>query len=82
MKKITYSKAATKTLRKMPKPTATRIMAKVEQYATDPASLGNLVKALQGQQAMRLRVGDYRVIFNEDAHVIAVIKVAPRGGAY
>lgn len=30
----------------------------------------------------RLRVGDWRVIFTEDGTVIAIIKIAPRGGVY
>jgi mRNA interferase RelE/StbE len=31
---------------------------------------------------MRLRVGDWRVVFTEDGHVLAVIRIAPRGGVY
>lgn len=82
MKTITYSREATKTLTRMPANTAKLIRAKIEQYAADPASLANNVKALKGMDASRLRVGDWRVIFSETGEVVAVIKVAPRGGAY
>lgn len=83
MKRITYSKDALRTLRRMPANVAALIRSKIEQYATDPASLANNVKALKGEEGVfRLRVGDWRVIFAEDGVVIAIIRVAPRGAAY
>jgi len=59
-----------------------RIRAKIEQYAADPASLANNVKRLRGGNEMRLRVGDWRVIFREDGVVLAIIRIAPRSEAY
>ena len=59
---IRYSKAAARALMHMPTNTAKRIRAKIEQYATDPASLANNVKRLRGGNEMRLRVGDWRMI--------------------
>ena len=41
-----------------------RIIAKIEQYAGHPESLANQVIALTGSKYRRLRVGDYRVIFD------------------
>lgn len=83
MKEIAYSPDALKTLMRMPANTAQLIRSKVQQYAADPASLANNVKALKGMPGLiRLRVGDWRVIFRETGEVIAVTKVAPRGGAY
>lgn len=83
MKQITYSRAAIKTLSRMPANTVALIRAKLSQYAADPASLANNVKALKNTDgAFRLRVGDWRVIFTDEGVVIAVIKVVPRGGAY
>jgi mRNA interferase RelE/StbE len=80
---ITYSKDALKTLSRMPANTARLIRSKIEQYAADPGSLANNVKQLKGGSGeLRLRVGDWRVIFREDGIVIAVIRIAPRGGAY
>ena len=57
-------------------------MAKIESYADDPNRLANLVKRLQGSTALRLRVGDYRIVFEETADEIVVTKIAPRGSAY
>lgn len=83
MKQISYSREAIKTLIKMPANTAKLIQSKIEQYANDPASLTNNVKTLKGGEGlMRLRVGDWRVIFTEDGRVLEIIKIAPRGGAY
>ncbi|MEW5425270.1 type II toxin-antitoxin system RelE/ParE family toxin [Amorphus sp. 3PC139-8] len=83
MNRIAYSRGALKTLSRIPANTARLIRSKIEQYATDPASLANNVKSLKGEPGYsRLRVGDWRAIFSEDGEVIAVIRVAPRGGAY
>lgn len=45
-------------------------------------SQANNVKVLAGSRRMRLRVGDFRVIFEEDADVIVVLDIGPRGGIY
>jgi len=82
MKKIAYSKQAIKTLSKMPANESVRIRSKLRQYADDPASQVNNVKKLQGRDAYRLRVGDWRVIFDENDVVIDVIKVGARGSIY
>lgn len=83
MKKVAYSKDALKTLRRIPANVAASIRAKIGQYAADPASLANNVKALKGVDGgYRLRVGDWRIIFTEDGVVIAIVRIAPRGGAY
>ena len=82
MKQIAFSKTAVRALRRMPSHAAALIRAKIKQYATDPESLGNNVKALRGRDGFRLRVGDWRVIFDEDGRVISVLEIGPRGGAY
>jgi mRNA interferase RelE/StbE len=83
VRQITYARDALKTLRSIDNATAKRIQAKVAQYAEDPASLTNQVKRLQGEERLwRLRVGDWRVIFNQDMVVVHVVRVASRGSAY
>ncbi|RDJ21795.1 type II toxin-antitoxin system RelE/ParE family toxin [Bosea caraganae] len=83
MKRITYSRDAIKTLQRIPANIAATIRAKVEQYAAEPSSLANNVKALKGEPGYyRLRVGDWRVVFSEDGQVILIVRVAPRGSAY
>lgn len=82
MKPITYKPAALKVLRRMSRTEAKRITGKIEQYASDPASLANNVKALKGREGIRLRVGDWRVIMDDQGDVLDVLKIGPRGGVY
>ncbi|MFD2181920.1 type II toxin-antitoxin system RelE/ParE family toxin [Rhodoplanes azumiensis] len=76
---IAYRKSALRALLRMPPSTARSIRSKIEQYAADPASLANNVKRLRGRDGYRLRVGDYRVIFDQDGVVMDIIEVGLRG---
>ena len=83
VKQITYSKAALRTLMRMPVNVARLIRSKIEQYAANPVSLQNNVKSLKGESGyFRLRVGDWRILFSEDRGTIVIVRIAPRGGAY
>jgi mRNA interferase RelE/StbE len=82
--KITYTSQAAKALLKMPRKMANLIRQKLEQIANDPfASIPN-AKKLQDRPGYRLRVGDWRVIYeiNKSEIVIIVMKLAPRGEVY
>lgn len=57
------------------------IIGKIEAYANDPASQQNNVKSLKGIDAIRLRVGDWRVIMQSGV-VLDVLDIGPRGGIY
>ena len=81
MKTISYQPAVLKTLRKIPANTAKRIVSKINEYAANPAAQANNIKALKGTDAIRLRVGDWRVVMI-DGLVIEVIKIAARGDVY
>ena len=62
---------------------ADRIREKIRQYADEPKSLANNVKALAGSPYVRLRVGDGRVIMDDSERaVLAIIKIGPRGDVY
>lgn len=83
MKQIAFSKDALRTLSRMPANTSKLIRAKIGQYASNPAAQANNVISLKGQTGIyRLRIGDWRVLFSETGDVVAIIKIAPRGGAY
>lgn len=82
MRPISYTRQALKTLRRMPADTAQRIIAKIEQYAQEPETQANNVTALKGREGIRLRVGDWRVIMNDDGVVLAVLEIGPRGSVY
>lgn len=78
MKQVRYSLDASRALRKH-RADAERIKAKIEHYAT--TGVGD-VKRLVGRPALRLRVGDYRVIFIEDREFVSVTEIGPRGSIY
>jgi mRNA interferase RelE/StbE len=82
MKKIAYSNQARKELMRINIEDSQRIRSKIERYARHPGSLSNNVKRLKGRPALRLRVGDWRVIFNESTESIDVLVIGPRGSVY
>ena len=61
---------------------ALRIQEKLAAYALDPASLANQVTELRGSPLKRLRVGDFRILFEETDAQIIVSKIGPRGSIY
>ena len=82
MKQVVFHASALRTLARMPRNEADRIRRKVCQYADDPASLKANVKKLQGREGFRLRVGNWRVIFDENGDVLDVLDVDSRGSIY
>ena len=83
--KIEWATKAVKDMRRLSAPTRTRIVAKVEQYAADPASLANNVIRLADSRYRRLRVGSYRVLFSVETNaitVLVVLRVRHRREAY
>ena len=82
MKQISYMKAAIRVLRRMPTNTAKPIRTKIEAYAQDPGAQANNVKSVKGREGIRLRVGDWRVIMDDQGNVLAVLEIGSRGGIY
>ncbi len=81
MFKIRYSSQAVKTLVKLPRNSAQLIREKINMLALDPYGSHINSKKLQGRSGYRLRVGDWRIIYeikNEEL-VIIVLKIASRG---
>lgn len=73
---IKYSKQALKFLNKLDKISKSRIIKAIEELP-----LGD-VKKLKGYSYYRLRVGDFRVIFDRDFNILSVIKIDNRGEVY
>jgi mRNA interferase RelE/StbE len=59
-----------------------RIEAKLDQLAMNPSALTNQIKPLKGVKALRLRVGDYRVIFTDEGVILMILKVGHRRDIY
>lgn len=81
---VEYTKGARKALRALPQNVAARILRKIEHLAADPHAPNANVKRLSGEHVYRLRVGDWRVIYEiqDEALLVSVVRVSPRGGAY
>ncbi len=84
MYQIEYTRDAARALKAMPRNVSLQIRGKIELLAVDPFAANNNVKKLLGREAYRLRVGDWRMIYEIEGGrlVIHVLTVAPRGGAY
>jgi len=81
---IEYSKAARKALKAMPRNTALLVMEKTEALAADPMAPNNNVRKLTNHPGYRLRIGVWWVVYSihEQALLIAVVRIAPRGDVY
>ena len=84
MYEILFTKQAYKALRRIPRSLAQRIRGKIELLAVDPYAPNPNVRKLTGRPGYRLRVGDWRIIYEirTDELIILVLKIAPRGEVY
>ena len=82
---IEWRTKAIRDMRRLAAPDRERVIAKIEQYAIDPASLAMQVITLTGGEHRRLRVGAHRVIFDierDKATTMVVLRVLHRSKAY
>lgn len=81
--RVEFTTAAARQVRKLPPPMRRRILEAIEGLEEEPRPHG--AKKLVGEKvAWRLRVGDYRVIYEViDAHLlVTVVRAAHRREAY
>jgi mRNA interferase RelE/StbE len=71
-----YSKQAVKFLQKQDRVARERIINAIRRLPSGD------VKKLQGESGYRLRIGDYRVIFDHEGNVLMIIKIDNRGQIY
>ncbi|MBI3964309.1 MAG: type II toxin-antitoxin system RelE/ParE family toxin [Chloroflexi bacterium] len=79
---VRFSDRARRELARLDRQDAARVVAAVERFAT--TGYGD-VKRLQGPSGeLRLRVGELRVRFrrDEEARLLEILRVLPRGRAY
>ncbi|MBC2775316.1 cytotoxic translational repressor of toxin-antitoxin stability system [Rhizobium sp. AQ_MP] len=79
MKRVEYTKAATKVLDRMQPKRRDAIRSRVDAFARGERVD---VKKLKGSPLLRIRVGDDRVIIDEQTMLVIVVEVGPRGGIY
>lgn len=82
---VVTTRSFNKAIARLPANWQKRIVAKIKEVAADPyASNNNLTKLHGRDAAYRLRVGDWRVIYelHDDRLVMVILEVGPRGGIY
>lgn len=80
---VQVDRAAGKLLRKLDRPVQARLVAAIATLALDPRPAG--VKALTGHPGLlRIRVGDYRVVYtvNDTVLVVLVVHLGHRRSVY
>lgn len=76
---LEWKENSLKDLEKIDRDTSIRIFKKVECLK---GGLTSDVKRMQGTNYLRLRVGDYRVIFSLEKNLITILKVGHRKNIY
>jgi mRNA interferase RelE/StbE len=81
---VLTTKSFAKELSRLPVNWQKRILGKIKAVAADPYASHNNVTKLQGRDGYRLRVGDWRVIYelHDDRLELWALEVGPRGGIY
>jgi mRNA interferase RelE/StbE len=79
---VQLSNRAEKSLEKLPDPAFERVTEAIENLATNPRPPG--CKKLKGRLGYRIRVGDYRVVYDiaDDILVVLVIDIGHRREIY
>ncbi|RAI39486.1 type II toxin-antitoxin system RelE family toxin [Rhodoplanes roseus] len=79
MRSIVFTPAATRQWTKLSPAVRARIRARLEAFA---ATGHGDVKSLKGRAGARLRVGDWRVVFDQDGDTLVVAAVGHRRDVY
>lgn len=80
---IEFKPSADKALQRLPAAVQRRVVAAIERLSGNPRPAGAI--KLEGQErTYRVRVGDYRVIYDihDDKLIVLVLRVAHRKDAY
>jgi mRNA interferase RelE/StbE len=84
MFEVLYKKRALKGLARMPAALRERAREALALLAANGDSQGLDVRPLQGRDGFRLRIGDWRLLYEVDRGrlIILVVEVGPRGDVY
>ena len=84
MYKILIKKQAKKKLQALAASTRSKIAGEISMLGNDPDDGRLDVKKMQGMPAHRLRVGQWRIIFerDDDIQIISIEKIGARGDIY
>ena len=80
--KVIFTKSVKKDFRKIPKLEVSKILNEIAYLAKNPRS--SKTKKLKGEKLYRLRVGNYRVIYDikDNLMLVFVVKLGHRSDIY
>jgi mRNA interferase RelE/StbE len=80
---VEFTTAAARQIKKLPRPVRDRLLDAIGELGDDPRP-PRATKLVDETTAWRLRVGDYRLIYDiyDDRLVVAVVRAAHRREAY
>lgn len=80
--KVIFTKSVKKDFRKIPKLEVSKILSEIAELAKNPRS--SKTKKLKGEKLYRLRLGNYRVIYDiqDNLMLIFVVKLGHRSDIY
>jgi len=81
---VVTTKSFAKALSRLPVNWQKRIVEKIKEVAAAPYARHNNVTKLQGRDGYRLRIGDWRVLYDlrDDRLELWALEVGARGGIY
>jgi len=84
MYKVVTTRQFDRRLSRLPMNLQKRISTKIREVAEDPYATNNNLTKLQGRDGYRLRVGDWRIIYElqDDQLIMLVLELDTRGGIY
>ncbi len=74
MYQVNLSNQAAKELKKLPKSTLNDIILKIEELKSNPRPIN--CKILKDRDAYRIRIGNYRVIYNINDNILMILVIA------
>jgi mRNA interferase RelE/StbE len=82
--RVVIEREAAKALDRTPTHVQRLVLRKLRELAADPYARNNNIKKLVGRPGFRLRVGDWRIIYELRAAelIVLVIKFGPRSSIY
>jgi mRNA interferase RelE/StbE len=82
--KLVFTNQAVKTLQRMPANIAKAIYLKMEKISQNPFESHSNVTKLQNREGYRLRVGDWRIIYEvqQEKIIVLVLKIGLRKEVY
>ena len=81
---IVFTRAAERSLNRRPVDRRRQVLSRIEAVAAEPIIRSRSVRPLAGSNLLRLRVGDYRVLFslNEAEGTMTIELLRTRGDVY